>query len=289
MNLIFQFMKGLDKMYILSLYLVWVLVTYLLGLLFGLDFHSFNELNFYFLGLLSILLGFIISIFVQLNILSIVGRLRMGTKLDSKFNHQFANSFLNLGTHLLRVKVKVTGRENIPKKENFVLVSNHQENYDIVILKPIFKNHPINFIAKESLMKAPYIGRWIGILGNIPISRYADRSAAESIVKGIRQVRNGMSMGIFPEGRRSFGNELIDFKPGALKLAMKPKADVLIVTLYNFCNVLKNYPFKKQKLYVHIHELMKYEEYEGLSSQELSSKVKSIIQKQLDKFTEMYH
>ena len=275
-------------MYILSLYIFWALLTYLFSLLFGLDFHSFNELRFYLLGIISLLSSLIISIAIQLSILSIVGRFRMGTKLGSKFNHFFANSFLNLGAHLIRVKVKVTGKENVPDS-NFVLVSNHQENYDIIILKPIFKKHLLTFISKESIMKAPFLGRWIGILGNIPISRYADRSAAESIVKGIKRVKTGMPMGIFPEGRRSFGNKLLDFKPGALKLAMKPKADILIVTLYNFSNVFKNYPFKTQKLYVNIHKLLKYEEYDGLSSQELAAKVKGIIQIQLDKFEEMYH
>jgi len=281
-------MKGLDSMYILSLYLFWALVTYLLGSLFGLDFHSFNELRFYLLGLISLMSGLIISIAIQLVMLSIIGRFRMGSKLGSKFNHRLVNSFLNLGKHLLRVAVKVTGKENIPKG-NFVLVSNHQENYDIIILKPIFKNHPLTFISKESLMNAPFIGRWIKILGNIPISRYADRSAAESIVKGIKRVKSGWPIGIFPEGRRSFGNELLDFKPGALKLAMKPKADILIVTQYNISNVFKNYPFKTQKLYVHIHELVKYEEYEGLTSHELAAKVKDTIQIQLDKFEKMHH
>jgi predicted ABC-type sugar transport system permease subunit len=57
----------------------------------------------------------------------------------------------------------------------------------------------------------------------------------------------------------------------------------------NISNVFKNYPFKTQKLYVHIHELVKYEEYEGLTSHELAAKVKDTIQIQLDKFEKMHH
>lgn len=274
-------------MYILSFYLVWALFTFLFGMIFGLDFNSFNEVSFYFLGLLSLLIGVILSFLIQLALLSLVGSIRKDTRFDSKFNHRYANAWLDLTLHLLRVKVITTGKENIPK-EKFVLVGNHQENYDIIVLKPIFKSHTINFIAKESIIKVPVIGKWIVLLGNIPISRYADRSAAESIVKGIRQVREGMSMGIFPEGRRSFSNKMIDFKPGALKLAIKPKADILIATIYNFSNILKNYPFKKQKVYVHIHELLKYEDYQELSSIQLATKVKATIQEQLDKFDKQY-
>ncbi len=275
-------------MFIFSFYLTWGLISYLFAIIFGLDFNSFTELNFYLLGFASLLIGGILSLAIQLIILSLVGSLRKGTSFDSKFNHDFANSWLNFTIHLLRVKVVVTGKENIPD-DKFVLIGNHQENYDIIVLKPIFKNNKINFIAKESLMTAPIIGKWIVLLGNIPISRYADRSAAESIVKGIKQVKAGMSMGIFPEGRRSFGNELIEFKPGAFKLAMKPKADILIVTIFNFSNVLKRYPFKKQKVYVHIHDLLKYEDYKDLSSQELAQKVKAEIQAQLDYFEKKYH
>jgi len=280
-------MKGLDSMYILSFYVFWAVITFLFGTLFGLDFSSFSNLSFYLLSGLSIILGAILSFAIQLVILSFFGSLRKGTSFESNFNHRFANSWLNLTLHILRVKVITTGKENIPT-EKFVMIGNHQENYDIIVLKPVFKNININFIAKESLFGVPIIGKWIELLGNIPISRFADRSAAMTIVKGIRQVKGGMSMGIFPEGRRSFGNELINFKPGAFKLAIKPKADILIVTIYNFSNILKDYPFKKQKVYLHIHKLLKYEDYQELTSQQLAQMVKGIIQEKLNNFEDQY-
>ncbi len=274
-------------MYILSFYIFWGVIIFLFGMIFGLDLNSFNEWSFYLLGFVSLLIGAVLSFSLQLGILSLVGSIRKNAGFENKFNHKFANSWLNFCMHILRVKVITTGKENIPDGK-FVLICNHQENYDIMVMKPIFPNHQINFIAKESLMNVPVIGKWIALLGNIPISRYADRSAAQTIVKGIKQVRGGMSMGIFPEGRRSFGNELIDFKPGAFKLAMKPKADILIATIYNFSNILKDYPYKKQKVYVHIHELLEYEDYQELSSIELAKKVKGLIQIQLDEFKDVY-
>ncbi|MCK5762381.1 MAG: 1-acyl-sn-glycerol-3-phosphate acyltransferase [Candidatus Izimaplasma sp.] len=275
-------------MFILSFYLFWGIITYLFGgIIFRLDFNDFNDPIFYLLVLVSLLIGMILSFVIQLSILSIIGSVRKDTGFESKFNHRVANSCLNLAIHLLRVKVKTFGKENIPQGK-FVMVSNHQENYDVIVLKPIFKNHTINFIAKEAVIPIPVIGKWIILLGNTPISRYADRSAAKTIIKAINQVKGGMSMGVFPEGRRSFGNELIAFKPGAFKLAIKPKADILITTIYNFSNILKDYPFKKQIVYVNIHKLLKYEDYKELSSIELAKKVKGIMQIQLDKFEEEY-
>jgi len=138
MNLIFQYMKGLDSMYILSFYVVWAVITFLFGMLFGIDFNSFNELNFYLLSLASLLIGVILSFALQLGLLSLMGTIRKGTKFESTFNHRFANSWLNLTLHILRVKVITSGEENIPEGK-FVLIRNHQENYDIIVLKPVFK------------------------------------------------------------------------------------------------------------------------------------------------------
>jgi len=77
---------------------------------------------------------------------------------------------------------------------------------------------------------------------------------------------------------------MIEFKPGAFKLAMKSKTDILIVTFYDAAKIKMRIPLRKQKVYVHFNQLLRYEEFKDLSSQELSSKVKAIIQEKLDDF-----
>ncbi len=199
--------------------------------------------------------------------------------------HRIVNSILRLALTLLNVKLVVTGKENIPEAgKTFVFVCNHQENYDIIAIKPVFKDHPLNFIAKQTIFDWPIIGRLAWVLGNVPIARDADRSAAESIVKGIKLIKSGIPMAIFPEGKRTFSNTMIAFKPGAFKLAMKPKADILVGTIYNFSNIFKGWPFKRQTIYLHIHPIMPSDTYEGLNSIELSKQVKSMIQTQLDRY-----
>lgn len=275
-------------LFVISFYIFLIGYTFLFGLLFQLDFNSFDQPLFYVFGILSIIISTLVSFLTQVFVIWIVGIIRVNKNdPENKFNHAFGVALLVLAIHILRLKVKVTGKENIPDS-NFVLMGNHQEIMDVMILKPIFKKHTLNFIAKESLFGVPIIGRWITILGNIPISKYADRSAAESIVKGIREVKKGRPIAIFPEGKRSFGNEMIEFKPGAFKLAMKPKADILLVTLYDLSTVKFTIPLRKQHAYVHVNGLLKYEDYKELNSTELAEKAKSIIQKQLDIFNELY-
>lgn len=273
-------------MFIVLYYVVGLLYAYLLTLLFHVDFTDYTNPFTYILTIVALLIGLIVSFATVILFIFLLGKVRNNKEYDNKLNHKLANSILALGLHIMRVKVNVSGKENIPQDKNFVLVGNHQENWDILILKVIFKDKILNFIAKEALTRLPIFGVWIALLGNIFISREADRSAAESIVKGIRQVKKGTNMGIFPEGKRTFGNELIDFKAGAFKLAMKPKADILICTQYNTCTIFKKIPWKRYQVYVHIHPIYPYEEYEGLKSQEVSAEVKKRIQNQLDSFKE---
>ncbi len=263
-------------------YILWVGFTVMFGYIFQI-LIDFTSPLFYGLALISIIMGFLLSIGTILAGTDVLGRLRLNKGYLNKFNHYFAKQLLILGLHIARVKVVVTGRENIPK-DKFVFVCNHQENYDIVIWLPVFKGIPIIFIGKEPLFKAPIIGNWITALGNVPIGREADRAAAQSIITAIKRYKDGSPAGIFPEGRRSFGNEMIDFKPGAFKLATKPQANILIGTLYDVSKVLKRFTLKRYIVRVHIHPVLKYEEYQDMNTIELAAKVKAIIQKKIDEF-----
>jgi 1-acyl-sn-glycerol-3-phosphate acyltransferase len=258
-------------MFLISFYLFALGYAGLFLWLFPVPWLALGDPLWWLLLVVSAILGLVFSFLTQLAILWIVGKLRDKKPMTDPFNHRFANSLLRLGLHLIRTKVIVTGRENIPEG-NFVLVGNHQENYDILVLKPIFRNHPLSFIAKEALAKMPIFGPWMRRLGNVFISRDADRSAARSIIDGIKHVKQGMSMGIFPEGKRSFGNE------------MKSQADLLVVTQYDTCTIFKRFPWRRYRVYVHVHELMPYDSYKDLSSHELSDLVKDKIQTQLDTF-----
>lgn len=273
-------------MFIFIYYIVALVYGYLFTILFGVQFTDYTNPFTYILTLAALLIAFILSFATILLILIALAPFRKNKPYANKFNHNLINSVMEFALHLFRVKVTATGLENIPRDKNFVLVGNHEENWDIVVLKPLFKGITINFIAKEALSNVPILGPWITLLGSIYISRGADRSAAESIVKGIKQIRQGTSIGVFPEGKRSFGNELIDFKAGAFKLAMKPEADLLIATQYNTCTIFKKIPWKRYHVYVHILPLFPFEEYKGKKSHEVSDIVKSRIQNQLDIFKE---
>jgi len=173
----------------------------------------------------------------------------------------------------MRVKLIVRGKENIPKHSNFVIYANHIEYCDPVYMKMAFHNHPVAFISKESLFKHKLVKMVLGGIGCIPISPGADRSALNSIVAGIKIVKNGQPLAIFPEGTRSYSHNLLPFKAGSFKLATKAKAEIIPVCLYNMHEVLRKGRWKVARVILTVLPAIKPEDYEHMDTSEISDKV----------------
>ncbi len=224
------------------------------------------------------------SSFVLLGIsMALVGRFRKNPSYKDKVIHGYIISVMRLLTRLMRLKIHASGLENIPEYP-VILVGNHQAMYETLVIKPLIPKQPVIYIAKESLFKLPIANRVIRQSGNIPIGRLADRSAVKAILKGVERYNDGHSVVIFPEGRRSHTNAMIDFKPGAFKLAMRPKAPILPFTIYNFVQLWRGWPFKRHHVYIHFHPPLTYDAYKEMTTQALSNYIKGIIQSQLDVF-----
>ncbi|QEK13712.1 1-acyl-sn-glycerol-3-phosphate acyltransferase [Crassaminicella thermophila] len=126
-------------------------------------------------------------------------------------------------------KIHVFGIENIPKGP-VLFVSNHQGNFDIPILFG-FIDKPKAFIAKIELSKIPVFGKWMERQKCIFIDRDNPRQSLKAINKGIKTLKDGHSMVIFPEGTRSKGPKMGEFKKGSLKLATKAKVPIVPITI----------------------------------------------------------
>jgi len=127
-------------------------------------------------------------------------------------------------------EVIVTGKENIPKKGGVCFVSNHGSIFDIV-LALAYIGRPFGFIAKKELLYIPLINAWISILGGLFIDRKNLRKGLKVINKGIKRLKNGGSILIFPEGSRSRGQGLLPFRPGSFKLATQSGVPIIPVAI----------------------------------------------------------
>jgi 1-acyl-sn-glycerol-3-phosphate acyltransferase len=127
-------------------------------------------------------------------------------------------------------KLSVKGRENIPKKGGVCFVSNHSGYFDIILMLA-FCGRPFGFIAKKELIFVPFINAWIFMLGGLFIDRKNVRKAISTINKGVKRIKQGGGMIIFPEGHRSKEKRLLPFHPGSLKLATQAEAVIVPVAI----------------------------------------------------------
>ena len=138
------------------------------------------------------------------------------------------------GKQMLRsfgATIDVKGRENLPTEGPVVYVCNHQGYADIIALCAALDTIQFGYVAKKELAKVPLYGDWILEVRSVLIERDNPRESIKAILKGINYINDGFSMMIFPEGTRSRGPEMGEFKKGAMKLATKPKVPIIPVSI----------------------------------------------------------
>ena len=133
--------------------------------------------------------------------------------------------------------VTVKGRENIDPKQSYVVVSNHQSAYDIFVLYG-YLGIDFKWVMKKELRNAPGIGWASEKVGHIFIDRTSARSAIHSIEAAKKNICNGTSVVIFPEGTRSGSNQMNRFKKGAFKIAFELELPILPVSIEDSHKVL---------------------------------------------------
>jgi len=142
---------------------------------------------------------------------------------------------------LIGCKMTVVGRENVPRRGGICFVSNHASIADILMLLG-YAGRPFGFVAKKELLRIPLLNMWISVLGGLFIDRKNPRKALKTINAGIKRIKAGGGMIIFPEGSRSRGKGLLPFRPGSFKLAAQSEAVIVPVALAGTYDVFeRNY------------------------------------------------
>lgn len=152
-----------------------------------------------------------------------------GKKVDSNTHYMVVKRWAQYTLDTIGADVETIGLENIPEC-NCLFVSNHQSYIDIpIILSQIDK--PIGFIAKKQLENVPLMSFWMKKIHCVFLNRESVREAIESINEGVKILENFSSMVIFPEGTRSRGDNMGEFKKGSIKLGLKASVPIVPVTI----------------------------------------------------------
>lgn len=138
------------------------------------------------------------------------------------------------------VKTEVIGYENIPKDEPVLFIGNHRGIFDVLIS---YSRMPglTGFVAKKETKKLPVISIWMKYLYCLFLDRDNVKEGLKTILTGIEQINNGISIVIFPEGTRNKGDGLLPFHAGSFKLADKSNCKIIPMVQTN-----TEYIFEKQ-------------------------------------------
>ncbi len=127
--------------------------------------------------------------------------------------------------HILGVKVKVIGAENI-SNQACVIMSKHQSEFETFYLQTIF--WPLCTILKKELLRLPFFGWALLQMEPIAIDRSSPKKALKQVQKvGLERISQGRSVLIFPEGTRVKPGEQMRYAKSGATLALAAEVDIL--------------------------------------------------------------
>ncbi len=116
------------------------------------------------------------------------------------------------------------GKENIPQRGSFILVSNHISNLDPLILG-LSCGRKFGYVAKDSLFKNKFFAFVLYLVGTFPIKR--DSSDVGAIKEALKRLERGTPVIMFPEGTRGGYARFKKVHPGIALIASKAKVPVI--------------------------------------------------------------
>lgn len=175
-------------------------------------------------------------------------------------------------------KVKVIGKENIPKEGACIIAPNHKSNWDAIMISGLIRERKINALAKKELFKNSIAKFIFSKLNVIPVDR--DKPELSTIKSVLKVLKNDEILAIFPEGTRhkdldSFEN----VKAGVGMFALKSKAPVVPIS------IVTNYKLFSE-LTIVVGETMKFDEY--YNKKNTSQDYEEVSNKIMDKIKTNY-
>ena len=131
------------------------------------------------------------------------------------------------------IKLTVKGEENVPKDTAVLYIGNHRSYFDIVLT---YARCPgmTGYVAKKEMLKIPLLSRWMKFLHCQFLDSSDIREGLKTILAAAEEIKNGVSIMIFPEGTRSTNESELDMLPfheGSFKIATKTGCPIIPVAI----------------------------------------------------------
>lgn len=180
-----------------------------------------------------------------------------------------------------RFRVKGEGVEKIPK-EPCVLVCNHLSRFDPMVTFVLMKGRRLGFLSKKENMRIPIAGPIIQKIGFLSLDRENPLRAMRTIHQGAKLISDqGFTMGIYPEGTRSFDGKLLEFKTGAFVMAKRTACPMVICKIEGTGAYHGRFPFRRTDTTFTVLEVVPVEQVKEQKPEALSDYARSVIEQSL--------
>jgi len=127
-------------------------------------------------------------------------------------------------------RLRLHGRERMPRRGPLLVVSNHQSYFDPVLIGLLFPPTRIPaFMARTGLFVNPAFATLLRFLRAIPLRQ--DESDMKAIRAALERLEGGEVVALFPEGARTYDGDLREFKRGAGLLMKRSKCPLIPVAI----------------------------------------------------------
>lgn len=261
-------------------------LSVLCGLLTCVSAGAFGGLQWIWMLPVSALgsfVGLLVLVFTMLLIMAAPVKMNEPQEKDSPFYRWVILRLADLLIPLLGIRIHQQGFEKAPKEGRFLLVCNHLNDIDPVVLLRALPKSTLAFISKRENDQKFLIGPFLHKIMCQPINRENDREALKTILKCIDMIKTDTaSVGVFPEGYVSLDGKLHPMRSGVFKIALRAQVPVVVCTLRNTQYALKNAKkLKKTEIHLHLVDVIPAQKLQGMTAVELGTMVHDMMAKDL--------
>ena len=235
-------------------------------------------------GWLGAFFGILVLAFLLVLVMSAVVDLEKEEVKDNRFYRWMLYMIADAAHTVLQVRVHAEGLEKIPADGRVMLVCNHLDNVDpVIIMHQVKKKQTLAFIAKREVASMFVVGKFMHKILCQRVNRENDREALKTILKCIDIIKKDKaSIAVFPEGGIKGGNVLHPFRHGVFKIALRTQVPVVVCTLCGTQDIIHNgLRLKPTDVQFHVLDVVQPDVYQGMTAVELGHLVHGMMAKDL--------
>lgn len=179
---------------------------------------------------------------------------------------------------LMFTRLRVEGKENILKKDRYILIANHASLFDIVAIMTFYPG--ISWFGHERLLKVPVFGHFLRQSGYVPFREPTVRNT-RNMLEHLLENSKDRSVALFPEGTRTTDGNINRFFRGFIYLVRSRDMDILPVTLNGFYNLKpknRSYINFGARPQVIIHKPVSRDELVNMNDRQIIDTLKAVIE-----------